>query len=254
MSLIAVRYHLDEHLPDLELPLPADVQAEELTVNLPSADIWSRFAVLYDAVAVEVEASARAHPITTVVSGDCTVTIGMTAGLQRAGLEPSIVWVDAHGDLQSLETTTSGYLGGMALRFLLGYRPDLVVDRLGLRPPATDNVVLVDARDLEEAEADYLTSTGLRRLQLKDLSAEALPAGLLLVNFDLDVLDPAVIPGVRYPAADGPGVEAILSAADTIFGTGRVAGLNVACTWDPGHVDPEGIRALVIAELLAKAG
>jgi arginase len=36
-----------------------------------------------------------------VVSGDCTVTIGMTAGLQRAGLEPSIVWVDAHGDLQS---------------------------------------------------------------------------------------------------------------------------------------------------------
>jgi hypothetical protein len=49
-------------------------------------------------------------------------------------------------------------------------------------------------------------------------------------------------------------VEAILSAADMIFATGRVAGLNVACTWDPGYDGPEGIRALVIAELLAKAG
>lgn len=249
MPLISVPYHLDELLADLELP-----PAAELTVDLPPGDVWSRFAALYDAVAVEVEASARANPVTTVVSGDCTVMIGMTAGLQRAGIDPSIVWVDAHGDLQSLETTTSGYLGGMALRFLLGYRPDLVTDRLGIRPPSTDNVVLVDARDLDEAEADYLASTGLRRLRIDSLSAEALPPGPLLVNFDLDVLDPAVVPGVRYPAADGPGVETLLTAADTIFATGRVVGVNVACTWDPGYDDPDDVRAQVIAELVAKAG
>jgi arginase len=140
----------------------------------------------------------------------------------------------------------------MALRFLLGYRPDLVVERLGIRPPATDTVVLVDARDLDAAEADYLGSTGLKRLRLDDLTVEALPPGPLLVNFDLDVLDPEIVPGVRYPAADGPGVEAILTAADTIFATGRVAALNVACTWDPGFDDPDGVRARVVAELVAR--
>jgi arginase len=254
MPLIAVPYHLDELLPDLDLPLPADAQVDELTVDLPDADVWTRFATLYDAVAGLVEDSARANPVTTVVSGDCTVTIGMTAGLQRAGIDPSIVWVDAHGDVQSLETTTSGYLGGMALRFLLGYRPDLVVDRLGIRPPATDNVVLVDARDLDQAETDFLTSTGLKTLTLGDLAVEALPPGPLLVNFDLDVLDPAVIPGVRYPAANGPTIEAILTAADTIFSTGRVAALNIACTWNPGHEDPQGFRAQLVAALVSKAG
>jgi arginase len=69
-----------------------------------------------------------------VVSGDCTVSIGIATGLQRAGFDPSGVWVDAHGGVQTLETTTSGYIGGMALRFLVGYRPELFAERLGLRP------------------------------------------------------------------------------------------------------------------------
>lgn len=251
MQLIHVPYHLADHLTDLALPLPADASVVELSVALPDEDLWARLATLYEAVAVAVETSARANPTTTVVSGDCTVTIGMAAGLQRAGLDPSIVWVDAHGDVQSLETTTSGYVGGMALRFLLGYRPDLVIDRLGLRPPATDRALLVDARDLDQAEADYLTSSGLKLVPLAELTTDALPPGPLLVNFDLDVLDPAVVPGVRYPAANGPSIEAALAAADTIFSTGRVAALNIACTWNPGHEDPAGTRRQLIAALAA---
>ena len=80
------------------------------------------------------------------------------AGLQHAGLDPAIVWFDAHGDVQTLETTTSGYLGGLPLRLLMppGYRPGLICDRLGLRPVPEDRVVPAGARDLDPPEADYL--------------------------------------------------------------------------------------------------
>jgi arginase len=49
-------------------------------------------------------------------------------------VDAGIVWIDAHGDVQTLETTASGYLGGLPLRLLVGYRPELIADRLGLRP------------------------------------------------------------------------------------------------------------------------
>jgi arginase len=249
VSLIYVPYHLDEHLAGLDVPLPGGWEVTELTAELPDADVWTRLAALYEAVAGVVEVQVDSVP--AVVSGDCTVSIGMAAGLQRAGIDPSIVWVDAHGDVQSLETTTSGYLGGMALRLLLGYRPELIAERIGLRPPSPERALLVDARDLDPAEVDYLASARLNRATIGDLTREDLPAGPLLVNFDLDVLDPTVLPGARYVASGGPDEAAALQVAHTIFATGRVAALNIACTWDPGPDESDGLRARLVSALLA---
>lgn len=250
MAIISVPYHLDEQLPDFDVPLPAGADVTELTVDLPAADVWARLVRLYDSVAGAVERTTRPDAAVTVVSGDCTVSIGMLAGLQRAGLDASVVWFDAHGDLQTLETTTSGYLGGMALRFLLGYRPDRIAEPLGLRPPPEERVVLVDARDLDPPEVGYLASARLRRLPLDELSADALPSGPLLVNLDLDIIDPADLPGLRFPAADGPDAATVLRAAGTVLDSGRVAALNVACTWDAGRADPDGVRERLVTALL----
>jgi arginase len=65
-----------------------------------------------------------------VVSGDCTTALGTVAGLQRAGIDPGIVWFDAHGDVQTVETTASGHPGGLPLRLLTGYRPELIAARI----------------------------------------------------------------------------------------------------------------------------
>ena len=54
----------------------------------------------------------------TVCPGDCATAIGTVAGLQRAGMSPGIVWLDGHGDVQTPETTSTGYLAGMSLRLL----------------------------------------------------------------------------------------------------------------------------------------
>lgn len=129
MNVITVPYHLDEYLPDLDLPLgPGKV----IKADLPPADAWRRLAVLYGAVAEGVASTARAGGGPVVVSGDCTTSLAVVAGLQRAGLDPGIVWFDAHGDVQTRETTASSYLGGLPLRLLAGYRPELIAASLGL--------------------------------------------------------------------------------------------------------------------------
>jgi arginase len=248
VSVIYVPYHLDERLPGLDVPLP---DVAEVVAELPEGDVWARLVRLYDSVAGTVERTVRDGSVPVVVSGDCSVSIGMMAGLQRAGVDASVVWFDAHGDLQTLETTTSGYLGGMALRLLLGYRPELVCERLGLRAPVEERVMLVDARDLDPAEVEYLASARVKRLAIEELSADTLPDGPLLVNLDLDIVDPAELPGLRFPAKDGPAGAAVLRAARTVFESGRVAGVNIACTWRPGQADPGGVREQLVSALLA---
>jgi arginase len=243
--VLYVPYHLDDHHPDLNAPLPSGF--DELTVDLPDADVWTRLARLYESVAVAVR---QAEPPPIVVSGDCMNSIGITAGLQRAGIDPAIVWFDAHGDVQTLETTTSGYLGGMALRLLLGYRPELLAESIGLRPPAEHRALLVDARHLDPAEESYLASSAVRRSAIAGLPADDLPEGQLILHVDLDVVDPSVLPGLRYPAPGGPSPDAVLAAARTVLSTGRVAALHVACCWHAGGADPGGVRERLISTLV----
>jgi len=119
VSVLQVPYHLDEYLPELDLPLRVE---KTITADFPAGEIWGRLTALYSKVAGQVAQAAGRGTSPVVVSGDCTTALGTMAGLQRAGIDAGIVWFDAHGDLQTLETTASGYLGGMPLRLLPGPR------------------------------------------------------------------------------------------------------------------------------------
>jgi arginase len=232
VTVLQVPYHLDEFLPDLDLPLRAE---HVIRTDLPPGDVWARLAALYRLVAGAVadEAGHGARPV--VLSGDCTTALGTMAGLQRASIDAGIVWFDAHGDVQTLETTASGYLGGFPLRLLVGYRPELIAVRLGLRPVPEHKVVLVGARDLDPPEAVYLAGARIGRADVADLGAAVLPDGPLYVHLDVDVIDPAGVPGLRYPAPGGPGGTEVTEALRMLLATGRVAAVGIACTWHPGH-------------------
>lgn len=232
MASVAVPYHLDEYLPDIDLPVAADAR---ITAELPDGSPWDRMVCLYDQVAVAVAGIVRRGGRPVVLSGDCTTSLGVVAGLQLGGLDPAIVWFDGHGDVQTLETTTSGYLGGMPLRMLVGYRPELMAQPLGLRPVAERRVALVDARDLDPPERSYLDQSEIRRLSVQDVSAETLPEGPIYLHVDTDVVDPAELPGLRFPAPDGPSLHAVAAALRRVRDTGRVAALGLACTWRAGH-------------------
>ncbi len=114
MRTIGVPYHQAQLIPDFDVGVPVDTV---VTVDLPDADAWRRMSVLYEELARVV----RGEPLPMlVVSGACLTSLGLLAGLQRAGRDPGIVWVDAHGDFNTEATTPSGYLGGMPLALAVG--------------------------------------------------------------------------------------------------------------------------------------
>jgi arginase len=240
MTRILVPYHLDEHLPDLDVPVGPDTT---VTAALPDGGAWPRMARLYESVAATVADAVRGGARPVVVSGDCNTALGTVAGLQRAGLDPAIVWLDAHGDVQTLETTTSGYLGGMPLRLLVGYRPELIAGPIGLHAVPEERIVLVDARDLDPPEVEYLRHAAIRRVGVAALATEPLPEGPLYVHLDADVVDPVDLPGLRFPAPDGPGLAAVVEALGRVLAGGGVAALGIGCTWHPGRDAAERIGA-----------
>jgi arginase len=233
VTVIGVPYHLDEYLPDLDLtPEPAEL----ITPELPAGEIWPRLAVLYTAVARAVTRGRAdgGHPV-VVASGDCLTALGTVAGLQAAGADPAVVWFDAHGDVQTPETTSSGYVAGMALRLLTDYRPELIASRLRLRPVPEDRITLVDARDLDPPEVAYLNQSQIRRCQVTDLAVSDLPDTPLYVHLDLDVIDGAQLPGLRFPTPAGPDAGQLADALGLLLSTGRVAAVGIACSWFPGR-------------------
>ena len=251
MLVVAVPYHLDDYLPGLDLPV---TPARVVTTAMPPDDVWERLAALYAPVATAVTDAIRANARPVVASGDCMTSLATVTGLQRAGLDPAIVWFDAHGDVQTLETTTSGYLGGLPLRLLTGYRPELIATQLGLRPVAEQQIMLVDARDLDPPEVTYLRGASIRRADVADLGDAELPAGPLYVHVDLDVIDPAALPGLRFPAPGGPGPAQVAEALRFLLDSGRVAAVGIACTWYPGNNAAEQVGSYLNSALRGGPG
>jgi arginase len=248
---IVVPFHVFDPMPDEEFPIAGE---RRVAPELPDGEPWERLAALYEEVAESVADVARQGAPVAVLSGDCTTSLGTVAGLQRSGRFESlgVVWFDAHGDLHTPESTLSGYLGGLPLRMLIGEGDQVVAERTGLQPVGDHNVVLVDGRDPEPPERDYLARSAVRQVSVEDAADEdVLPDGPLYVHVDLDVLDPAHVPGLRYPTPGGTDPATLADTLAAILRTGRVAALGIGCTWSPGHDAMPATRGL-ISELLAE--
>lgn len=228
-----VPYHQDERLDDGQIPLPVTAGFRLVDPALPDGDIWRRLATLDGAAADQIAADVREGGPTTVISGDCLLAMAALAGAQRAGVHPGIVWFDAHGDLHTLDTTTSGYLGGLSLRLVLGAHPELLARPLDVQPVAEARCVLVDARDLDPPEAAFLAASSVRRIGVRELETGSLPDGPLIVHVDVDVTDPDELPGLLFPAPGGPPAAEVVAAVRRILTTGRVSVLDIACPWLP---------------------
>ncbi|MGL5811311.1 MAG: arginase family protein, partial [Nocardioides sp.] len=190
--------------------------------------------------------------ITGVISGDCLAALGTLAGLQRAGLDPALVWFDAHGDVHTVASSASGYLGGMSLRMAMGGDHALLGATLGIAPIAEHRAVLVGARDLDPAEEVYLETAAVRRCRAEDLSERDLPAGPTMVHIDLDVIDASEVPGLRFPVAGGPSADQVLAALARLVDTGRVVALDIACPWfDPETDDVTRQRQALLSRLIS---
>lgn len=230
MTVLSVPFHLDEPLTGFVPPAPPD---EVVVPDLPPGTAWERMAVLY----AEVAGALGRDELQVVLSGDCTTALAVVAGLQRSGVDPAVVWFDAHGDLQTPETSTSGYLGGFPVRQLLGGSDRTVPDRLGLAPLRESDVLLVDARDLDPPEAEFLAGSAVRRVAVDEVVG-ALPDGPVHLHLDADVVDPRDLSDLRFPAPDGPRWPAVVGAVRAVLATCPVVAVTVGCTWrGPGSAE-----------------
>jgi len=181
------------------------------------------------------------HPVS--YSGDCLSAIGMLGGLERRGVRPTLIWFDAHGDFNTPETSPSGFPGGMPLAMATGRGDQTIVDAVGLTPLDDEDVILVDARALDRGEDLAVADSGLIHTNVDDLMSCVPKSGPLHVHLDGDVVDPAEMPAMNYPAGNGPSLDAVRQVIAEIAATGRVVAFSVS-SWNP---------ALPGADVAAKA-
>lgn len=229
--VILTPFFLDEPEPELEALAEAGWYLNK--PDLPDGERMLRMSTLHQGIADFSERALLAGERPVSYSGDCCAVIGMQAGLQRAGFGSTLLWLDAHGDFNTWETSPSGFLGGMPLAMIAGRGELTLLDALEMEPLAEEKVVLCDGRDLDSGEKEAVAQSNI--LHLRDpvsLLEDDLPEGPLHVHFDVDILDPGEAPAVSYPAPGGPSAAELERIFRRLAQSGQVAAASISA-WNP---------------------
>jgi arginase len=190
-----------------------------------------RVASIGEPLAAQVHRVLGAGDRPVSIAGDCCTAVAVMAGLQRSDMSPRLLWLDAHGDFNTPETSPSGFLGGMPLAMLVGRGDQTIMQRLGAHPVAESDVILCDARDLDPQERLALDGSGVVRLSSVDgLQAIELADRPLHVHLDVDLLNPLDAPAMAYATAGGPRLPELETAAAWLACAARPVSVSMT-TW-----------------------
>ena len=270
MGPSAIRYAgLDDRLAELgyEYVDRGNVEtpvAEAVAVEDERARFLPQIKATSERIAELVERDSRAGYLPIVLGGDHSVALGTLAGLRRAHGPGGVVWIDAHGDLNSPETSPSGNVHGMVLAAALGLAGKrFEEDGWGLPAVAPGRVALVGVRALDEGERELLgrlearvfTMSDVDRLGVERAIREALAhvagPGFLHVSLDMDAVDPDVAPGVGTPVRGGLSYREAHLALELVAESGLASSLDVVEV-NP-ILDRENQTGKLAGELVASA-
>ena len=201
--------------------------------------------VAYDLMLQVADVLAEGHfPI--VLGGDHSLSLGSVRGAAR-DKKLGLIWVDAHGDFNTHETTPSGNIHGMPLAALAGLGHEKLLN-LG-RPADEGNgpvgidpalIAIVGARDLDAAEKDNLRSRGVRVFSMHEIDSYGINTVMqqaidittrgtdgIYLSFDMDSVDPLYAPGVGTPVQGGLTYREAHLICEMVAETGRVVGMDV---------------------------
>jgi len=174
-------------------------------------------------------------PVLTI-GGDCGVSLASVehAARQHPG-DLALVWLDAHPDLHTAETSPSGAFNGMVLRAIIGEGTDGLALTGDDRVPL-GRVILGGARDIDPAEAEFIQERSVATLSIDDLTSpdvlvaavRATGASSFYLHIDLDVLDPAILAGLADLMPFGLSLDALNRAITALRGEFTLAGATIA--------------------------
>ena len=194
---------------------------------------------------VKVEKVLEDGAVPLVVGGDHSIAVGTVAAISsyhhRRNQRIGLIWFDAHGDMNTPDTSPSGNIHGMPCAAVLGRgAPELV--GLGDVVPMVDprNAVIVGVRDLDQYEREEIKSTGVKVFTMRDIDMwgmnEIMRRALAIatdgtcgfhLSFDMDGTDPNVAPGVGTPVAGGTDLRESHLVMEHAFESGKLLGLEI---------------------------
>jgi arginase len=193
-----------------------------------------------ETLAERVNAALENGSIPIILGGDHSIAVGSVAGLsgfyrkrdQRVG----VVWFDAHGDMNTAETTPSGNIHGMPFAAILGRGAKELTHIGGFAPKVyAEDCVLIGARSIDPEEAVALRSSGVRVVTMRELDERGMSAVMeeamwvasrrtagFHVTMDMDFVDPDFAPGVGTPVPGGPTYRESHLAMEKIADSGKM--------------------------------
>jgi len=194
---------------------------EELKVGDVHARYLAEIARASAVASKKVERIVRKGHFPLVLGGDHSIAVGTLSAIaavaRTEGKKVGLLWVDAHGDINTPDTSPSGNIHGMPVAALLGFGPP---ELTGIGGPANKveprNVALIGIRSLDEGEKRRLKETGVQVHTMSDIDRHGIHRAMkkalaritdgtdyVHVSFDLDAVDPTVAPGVGTPVKGG---------------------------------------------------
>ena len=204
-----------------------------------------------------------------VIGGDHSLaagSVGASADFAAAqGRDLGLIWVDAHGDMNTPTSTTSGNVHGMPLAALLGPEP-AELSKIGARSPKVrpDKTVLIGIRNLDTLEKTRLREAQVHVFTMKDIDRDGMGAVMrralaiagtdtagIHVSFDLDACDPSIAPGVGTPVRGGLAYREAHLVMEMVADSGRLVALDLV-EINP-TLDTQNQTAILGAELALSA-
>ena len=233
-----------------------EVESELVEATEPLLESRTAFE-LCRGIAARARAARAAGAFPLVLSGNCSASVGLLAGLETR--RRGVVWLDAHGDFNTPEISPTGYLDGMALAVAAGRCWTTIAGGIdGHAPLGDEQIVLVGARDVDPGEREALERARLAWLSVADvrsgklapaLAALAARADGIVLHVDIDVHDPERTRANDYPAPDGLFPEEVRAIARQTTAAVPVLGATLAA-FDPGY-DATGATTAAVIELAA---
>ena len=194
----------------------------------------------------QVEDALSGNNTPVLLAGECSIALSTLPAVVRLRPEVRVLWLDAHGDFNTPETSPSGFLGGMALAGACG-RWDA---GLGQMPIAPARVVLAGLRDLDPPERAALGASdaimiGASPVETLVAVKNAIDGAPVYVHLDLDVLDPAVFPA-QFPVPDGLAPAKLFDVLEAVASASEIVGLEVTAFEAPDD-DAERHAAAALA-------